>query len=1132
MNAKSIKRFLPLSGEISMSKNHSVPNDNWDEVEDNNSPIHNDALCPLFYTETKTENPSITDKYGNIYTTSNDFLTKNGKNLFEVENSIFTKQEIEADLSTFYNNEIYRAYHSGSSVIIEKSSDGITFEHYNTVVNSSFAINVIERLWHGHYVALTLYNGRTSIIFDNNIQYLSNDTNWLTDTESPIMTLTEYSDSNYLIYISNKSGAVLHANGYASEALVTKLLTFNETDGFTEVTNKTWTGNIDVPASSQSIALEAGTAQITKSDVGSETRICYKQDNKYYDLDSAEELTFSPGYTPIATSTENQYRYTVYTTNYHYDYDITSNLQDWGTATPAATVYFNVNLNSANQPIISSSWDYTLPITEWTSDNILSFDITLKNNYGYITSADLINFNPVVKVHHESAVDRKDMTFTVPAEYTSVSGMGQYNRTVSGNSPWAEWDYSVTSSTVPATFWSGTHLYMPDDSEYIYPFYATNAGSTESSTFVGYNNKATYSVTAADAINFTAVRMDKCGTSYGGYQIASSVSIGYGYFRHTFLTKTENTPFEDDVYTGGIFKTYDMVADIMLANTGAYRTSTVWNETRKVNAFYLPTGTKANVTDRFTPLFNNGFISGISYNSTLVTPWLSIDTAVPFYTDDNVVYYRDVDTGKWILVKKEEAPVQLSLVENRYLVLNTTSYWNCYDTKLNKINKYAYDWNNRIFFGRPENRDFSGTLRNWIHGSGANVSYSVVNKNSGVSSAVFAAYVLTNGTSTKYFPTDEKVDIEEYEISYSTSTSVAPTYYRTFHNIVRGVESSQLKYNDSDLSYYKAVYPLYSGTSMMRNPSIFAKWSLSGNNQDYMIDGDNGFQVLYEDTEPMLLTSTSGSIKGMESIFVIQSMPYAVLDGKIYSLSYLNGVYQGRDCIININGMKYIGAVPSRAYFYSPNNRAIYIFTGDANLTKAKDASAISDIYYITSNPATQTIYMATNDGLYMISDRHSFKQTFYDVQSITFIEDGTVAICHKQESYTNTRFYYEDADGRTTNKVRYNSGLLGAGEHRVFTIDKYNISLFSDQKRNGALKVKSYILLDNGQIQEEESPIKVNKTDWDNIFYSKQVDFTPKYNKGVGVGIMIESDFAISNITASCTVEPATNPSGTRWAI
>jgi hypothetical protein len=281
------------------------------------------------------------------------------------------------------------------------------------------------------------------------------------------------------------------------------------------------------------------------------------------------------------------------------------------------------------------------------------------------------------------------------------------------------------------------------------------------------------------------------------------------------------------------------------------------------------------------------------------------------------------------------------------------------------------------------------------------------------------------------------------------------------------------------------------------------------------------------------LSATTGEIYGIENVFVIQSMPYAVISGKIYSLSYLNGKFQGMDCIININGMVYIGAVPSKAYFYSPNSRAIYIFTGDANLTKVKDASAITDIYYITYNPATQTIYMATNNGLYMLSDQSSYKQDFFDVQSISFLEDGTSVIVHKQgDKYTATRFYYDDADGLTTNQVRFDTGLLGAGEHRVFTIDKYNISLFSDQKRNGRIEMVSYILQDNGQIQEEKSYRDITSSDWDKEFLCKQVDCTPVCNKGVGVGLRILSDFAITNITASATVDMATQAAGNKWSI
>ena len=71
MNAKSIKKYTNLFGEISMSRNHSLPDDTWTKVEDSNSPNHNDALCPLFYKEDKTTNPSVYDKHGNKYTFEN-----------------------------------------------------------------------------------------------------------------------------------------------------------------------------------------------------------------------------------------------------------------------------------------------------------------------------------------------------------------------------------------------------------------------------------------------------------------------------------------------------------------------------------------------------------------------------------------------------------------------------------------------------------------------------------------------------------------------------------------------------------------------------------------------------------------------------------------------------------------------------------------------------------------------------------------------------------------------------------------------------------------------------------------------------------------------------------------------------
>ena len=108
MNAKSLKKYLNIFGEISMSKNHSKPNDEWTEVEDSNSPEHNEALCPLFYTEENSETPMLVDKQGNIYNVKNNTFTKNGTAIARAEEVGFKKTVFDFNdpLVEYYNGNI------------------------------------------------------------------------------------------------------------------------------------------------------------------------------------------------------------------------------------------------------------------------------------------------------------------------------------------------------------------------------------------------------------------------------------------------------------------------------------------------------------------------------------------------------------------------------------------------------------------------------------------------------------------------------------------------------------------------------------------------------------------------------------------------------------------------------------------------------------------------------------------------------------------------------------------------------------------------------------------------------------------------------------------------------------------
>ena len=1099
-----------------MSKNHSLPDDTWTKVEDSNSPNHNDALCPLFYKEDKTVNPSVYDKYGNKYTVENSFLTKNNKAMFKVEENSLKRFEtkITDSLASYDGAYFYRAFHTENTVVVEKSTDTIEWEVDHIVLLQDSTLILAERLYKNHYIAVEDRNDAYTMYvrYDNEVAQTS-----LTDSANKTnnqIYVTEKGDDILVCVVTDSGPCVdLQSTGFVSKIFIKRA-----DSSLTPIQFFVFNTNIDVPATTRDTS---GTAMLSIANPTRtlSTNVCYKKADGTYEDAEHNPITFTEGYRPRLVD-GNQYTYSLYTTTFTYTMSFAIG-QGTDPATKNATASVDVSLTSANYPVEAQTWhldyDFGHDVSEIESTAITK-DITITNNFGYIQSTDLITPTATVTVDDDSS-EHGHNEFEIDAQNYQVNVSWFSN---AGHTQDITYKVNIASASVSAYYNMIAKKVLFAEDGYAYtPIVSWEQGK---STYVGYVFRSSWTYDSGlFSITPTDTPFRNIQQTYGTAIPASTASIGYRYFRNTFMRKNDNTEIstEDIAFNPDkdeVFFTYDAPSNSYY-NTGA--TQLDGKLTNNVPKFYLPNGTRTLGKDTFVPLFNNGFVSGLSYNGTLVTPWLSVDDQSPLFISDDYAFYKDANKNEWILVKKTNEAPSIKLVENRYVVLNTTSFWNGYDTGLGERVKYAYDWNNRLVIGSDDDGHNNG---NATYAGGVNVNYTINGKYSGIASATWSAYTiqnLKNDADVNFFGSRDEVPVEYY----SYAGAQVPVYVKTF------TENSS--FVDNQLSYYKAVYPLYNTAYMRRNPSIFADILVSGNNQDYFLDGNVGYKMLYEDSEPMLLSSTTGDIYGIESIFVIQSMPYAVINGKIYSLTYLNGVFQGMDCIININGMIYIGAVPSKAYFYSPNSRAIYIFTGDANLTKVKDASAITDIYYITYNPATQTIYMATNNGLYMLSDQSSYKQDFYDVQSISFLEDGTSVIVHKQnDKYTATRFYYDDAEGLTTNQVRFDTGLLGAGEHRVFTIDKYNISLFSDQKRNGKIDLVSYILQDNGQIQEEKSSIKITSSDWDKKFLSKQIDFSPKCNKGVGVGLNILSDFAITNITASATVDMATQSAGNKWSI
>ena len=1063
-------RKFNIVKEISMSQNHSKIDDTWAEWQDNNSPIHNEAICPLFYTETKNDNAKSVDRNGNYYeVTAEGSLRKNGEFVAHVNNKRFERTELDykGDLCEWYNSHLYTGVRNDD--IIKIYEDG-------NLVETVYAENnpLCERLYHGKY-----FGAYYSSTINRRVTFYG----W-SKTISILMEYnTEFNTPAIFVHddiacLSPSTGPSLKRNNLLCKFFYNDI----QNNSILPLRLPITSGTISVPQ--QTVNLSVFSSCIVNSNYTTETKTCYLgNDNYYYDETSGVRLTFETGYKPTYTGNSNYYRYTVITT------------------------VFTYSGNVSNTASLSSKMNVVVPNeTSWSWD----FDGNTTNNTR--TLSFVTNFGPKVLEIPRAHVICGSTEWDIPSRYIQSRGTYEYRAT-----------YITTATTAAASAFGDTWIMLDDG--YFYNI-IDDTDTSNWGTFVGYTIDWVWdgNIIRSDNYGRPSIVAQK-GCFFGGvypHHVRFRYDVGHGnYFRiaadmHNGEDDGTNFQPKDTTWNWG----YDAYIGLPFLDCGLRLDGT--DSTK----FDIPYGSKPNVINKFTPLANNGYISGISYNGIMVTPLQSVDTNVPFSKDDNNLVYRDVDTNTWIKISIVD-DVDIKLIENRYIVINTTSSYNCYDTETSSMKRYANDYNLRLWYGdinptAVHNQDFNENL---ISGSGINTGYRTAENRNGISSTIHAAVLAMNVKSLilgggTYLPqrptTSDMNDVDYYEFGGNIVKLTAPVYKGTFDHIM-SMEQFIVR---TTPRLIQKKYPLYESGYIYRNPSIFANYIYSGNNEDYFVDGAWAYKLVYTSANvtPVMLSQTVGDARlpNMSALFVIQSMPFSVIDGKIYSLSYLNGQYQGRECIIDTSSMYYIGNTPLRAYFYSPNNRGIYIFTGDANLSKLRDASAISEIYKSWYNPATQTIFFSTNDGLYMQNDVSSYKQLFYDVKDIIFLKDGSTAIIDGNSLF---RLYYEDAEGRTTNQVRLNTGLYGAGNNEVFTISKWYFTLFSDQRRNGKFKIKSLVLRDDGKVEEQLWSKEIKSSDWDRDFNCILVSYVPANNRGTGIGVEILSDFAISDIVIDADI-------------
>ena len=511
-------------------------------------------------------------------------------------------------------------------------------------------------------------------------------------------------------------------------------------------------------------------------------------------------------------------------------------------------------------------------------------------------------------------------------------------------------------------------------------------------------------------------------------------------------------------------------------------------------------------------LYNYRNITNISYGEmgeegSILCNWNMIDDLFYISYNEKNIVYKDVSGIHQITITPLTNNVQI--FENNYVLINTTSYLNCYDIRNKKMIHFASDFNDRCYNGwRASSYSFFLGGDSWknewesnkwdsessqiSYACGQNINYEI--SGNPIVSASFPYknyYHVVRGKEYYCFGNNAEVDVY-YELTYNYT-----------------IRKNNSVYINTNL-YPDAQYPISTTTNYLNLPLLLTLIK-TYNNKDMVKAGTLFYPIMYyNDNIPIFVYSTLGGLEGATNMFVIQSQYYAVMGGKICAVSYSDNVIANVEAIIDVNGMEFVGYLPTFALFYSPKNKCIYSFTGDANLEKMDDASEIGYINHAVFNTFTETIHVLTDKGVCIIGDT-VYMIEYPSISEIFFTEHNT--ILETEDKLYMLSFEKRDEDYKVLPLI-FETEFYGADNEAVTTVSQWSMRFIKDEVNNGKIKLTSILLTDKGS-ESIEKVFDVTNKDWDKLTDSLYIQYSPANNKGVGHKIRIESDFPLTSLIA-----------------
>ena len=541
---------------------------------------------------------------------------------------------------------------------------------------------------------------------------------------------------------------------------------------------------------------------------------------------------------------------------------------------------------------------------------------------------------------------------------------------------------------------------------------------------------------------------------------------------------------------------YSMCSTPSLRSTVKY--NHVQNICKGAGVSYWIRGEKLFTPGGFDTLYYRKFISGISYNNSVVT----YDVDKILGGDSNSIIYADPSGSKWKLTVYHNATAQYT-VDDDYIYFNTTSYENTYSFKEDKIFCRSDDYNDRVLLT-------GATGNNGLYVSAYKSNAQVMNY-----SGFATIYPEVENQLGSTYKKLELEDLETHPIEiFSPNTAGGVAYYKHSITFVDGTADVYDTFQESSLD--GTMYPISTDGNTLYNTPVLMDISDTYINEKIGSIGNYSYILAKSQRQENICGYYEYTLSEISKIFITQGSFYGITDRYIFDLSVVNSQLQINRVVANKLDLVFLGAFPNTALFYSKLDKSIYAFTGDAILTKLKEAYRINEIYSTYCDPSRLTMIIATDIGTLIFYQNQTFLLDYIHTKDEIYYDDNTYIIGDTFLSLS----YKPDYD---IAPITLQTEFYGLGSNVKSVNDCVYIRLAKNGIGKGYLKITSYCLNEK-TIESKTKTIDIIDSMFDKVTDSFLVRYQPQNQSASGFSVKLETTNPIISLSIGHTAEAVQN--------